>query len=76
MKKSSPLPSWRAPWRFRGADIDQASSHREAPLIIEDRSADNTDVYAFVSPERPDRVALISNFIPLRCPLSAGGPNF
>ena len=30
-----------------------ASSHREAPLISQDPLADNTDVYAFVSPERP-----------------------
>jgi hypothetical protein len=52
----------------------RASSHREAPLISQDPLADNTDVYAFVSPERPDRVVLISNFIPLQFPSS--GPNF
>jgi hypothetical protein len=52
----------------------KASSHREAPLISQDPLADNTDVYAFVSPERPDRVVLISNFIPLQFPSS--GPNF
>ena len=51
-----------------------ASSHREAPLITADPLADNTDVYAFVSPRNPDRVTLISNFIPLEAP--AGGPNF
>jgi len=51
-----------------------ASSHREAPLISGDPLADNTDVYAFVSPERPDTVTLISNFIPLQLP--ASGPNF
>src|SRR5688572_6568697 len=51
-----------------------ASSHREAPLISQDPLADNTDVYAFVSPERPDKVVLISNFIPLQFPSS--GPNF
>ena len=51
-----------------------ASSHREAPLISQDPLADNTDVYAFVSPERTDRVVLISNFIPLQFPSS--GPNF
>ena len=45
-----------------------ASSHREAPLISQDPLADNTDVYAFVSPERPDRVVLIANFIPLEFP--------
>ena len=52
----------------------RASSHREAPLISQDPLADNTDVYAFVSPERPDRVVLIANFIPLEFPSS--GPNF
>jgi hypothetical protein len=52
----------------------RASSHREAPLISQDPLADNTDVYAFVSPERTDRVVLISNFIPLQFPSS--GPNF
>ena len=51
-----------------------ASSHREAPLISQAPLADNTDLYAFVSPQRPDRVALISNFIPLQFPSS--GPNF
>lgn len=51
-----------------------ASSHREAPLISQDPLADNTDVYAFVSPANPDKVTLISNFIPLQLPSS--GPNF
>ena len=52
----------------------KASSHREAPLISEDPVADNTDVYAFVSPDRPDSVTLVANYIPLEEP--AGGPNF
>lgn len=52
----------------------QASSHREAPLIAMDPTADNTDVYAFVSPDEPDKVTLISNFIPFQDP--DGGPNF
>ena len=51
-----------------------ASSHREAPLISQDPLADNTDVYAFVSPASPDKVTLIANFIPLQLP--ASGPNF
>lgn len=50
------------------------SSHREAPEISKDPVADNTDVYAFVSPDRPDTVTLIANFIPLQSP--QGGPNF
>jgi len=50
------------------------SSHREAPEISKDPVADSTDVYAFVSPDRPDTVTLIANYIPLQSP--AGGPNF
>lgn len=50
------------------------SSHREAPEISKDPVADNTDVYAFVSPDRPDTVTLIANYIPLEGP--DGGPNF
>ena len=30
------------------------SSHREAPEMAKDPVADSTDVYAFVSPERPE----------------------
>jgi Domain of unknown function (DUF4331) len=50
------------------------SSHREAPEISKDPVADSTDLYAFVSPDRPDTVTLIANYIPLQEP--AGGPNF
>jgi hypothetical protein len=51
-----------------------ASSHREAPLISEDPVADSTDAYAFVSPDRPDTVTLVGDWIPFEQP--AGGPNF
>ncbi len=50
------------------------SSHREAPEISKDPVADNTDVYAFVSPDRPDTVTIITNYLPAEVP--AGGPNF
>ena len=50
------------------------SSHREAPEIAKDPVADSTDVYAFVSPDRPDTVTLIANYIPFETP--ASGPNF
>ena len=50
------------------------SSHREAPEISMDPVADSTDLYAFVSPDRPNFVTLIANYIPLQAP--AGGPNF
>ena len=51
-----------------------ASSHREAPLISDDPAADNVDVYAFVSPDRPNTVTLIATYIPFEDP--AGGPNY
>jgi hypothetical protein len=54
-----------------------ASSHREAPLISDDPSADNTDLYAFVSPDTgtaPDTVTIVANYIPFEDP--AGGPNY
>jgi len=51
-----------------------ASSHREAPLISRDPTADNTDLYAFRSPDGSSTVTLIANYIPLEEP--AGGPNF
>ena len=50
------------------------SSHREAPEIAKDPVADSTDLYAFVSPDKPGTITLIANYLPLEGP--AGGPNF
>jgi hypothetical protein len=50
------------------------SSHREAPEISQDPTADNTDTYAFVSPDRPDTVTILTNYVPIEA--AAGGPNF
>ena len=50
------------------------SSHREAPAISKDPVADNTDTYAFVSPDTPGTVTIITNYLPLEPPF--GGPNF
>ncbi|HWC37294.1 MAG TPA: DUF4331 domain-containing protein [Acidimicrobiales bacterium] len=50
------------------------SSHREAPEISQDPVADSTDVYAFVSPDDPNTVTLIANYVPFQAP--DGGPNF
>jgi hypothetical protein len=50
------------------------SSHREAPEISKDPVADSSDLYAFVSPDHPDTVTLIANYVPLQPP--ASGPNF
>lgn len=51
-----------------------ASSHREAPLIANDPLADNTDVYAFRSPDDPNTITLIANYVPMQLP--HGGPNY
>ena len=51
-----------------------ASSHREAPLISNDPLADNTDVYAFRSPDNPNTITIIANYIPFELP--EGGPNY
>src|ERR687884_311222 len=51
-----------------------ASSHREAPLISEDPTADNTDLYVFRSPDKPNTVTIVSNWIPGEDP--AAGPNY
>lgn len=52
----------------------KASSHREAPLIANDPLADNTDLYAFRSPDDPNYVTIIANYVPLQLP--HGGPNY
>src|SRR6266705_751831 len=51
-----------------------ASSHREAPLIANDPLADNTDLYAFRSPDDPSKITIIANYIPGQLP--QGGPNY
>lgn len=58
---------------FNMENLD-ASSHREAPLISLDPLADNTDLYAFRSPDDPSTVTIIANYIPLELP--EGGPNY
>jgi hypothetical protein len=56
-----PLPVW-------------ASSHREAPLILADPNADNTDLYAFRNPNDPNKVVIVANYVPFQLP--QGGPNY
>ncbi len=51
-----------------------ASSHREAPLLLGDPAADNTDLYAFRSPDDPNKVTIIANYYPFQLP--QGGPNY
>ena len=51
-----------------------ASSHREAPLISNDPLADNTDLYAFRSPDDQNKITIVANYIPGQLP--QGGPNY
>src|SRR5437764_540053 len=51
-----------------------ASSHREAPMISMDPAADTTDIYAFVSSDKPDTVTIVTCWFPFEEP--AGGPNY
>ena len=52
----------------------EASSHREAPMILNDPQADNTDLYAFRDPNNQNNIVLVANYIPLELP--SGGPNY
>ncbi len=51
-----------------------AASHREAPITALDHQADITDVFAFVSYDKPDHVTLILNTNGFLDP--ANGPNY
>jgi hypothetical protein len=79
MKRNSILKGWfrnslTALLLIGSATALQASSHREAPLIANDPLADNTDLYAFRSPDNPNRITIIANYIPAEQPY--GGPNY
>src|SRR3989338_5515433 len=60
-------------WDSQNSPVE-ASSHREAPLIANDPLADNTDLYAFRSPDDTNTVTIIANYVPLQLP--QGGPNY
>jgi hypothetical protein len=60
-------------WDSRENPVE-ASSHREAPLIANDPLADNTDLYAFRSPDDTNTVTIIANYVPTQLP--QGGPNY
>src|SRR4029453_13662925 len=57
-----------------GACLGARLRPRAAPALSAGPPADNTDVYALVSPDAPDAVTMIANWIPLEAP--NGGPNF
>jgi Domain of unknown function (DUF4331) len=50
------------------------SSHREAPNIMLDPAADNTDTYAFKANDAPNALTVVADWIPGEVP--ANGPNF
>jgi hypothetical protein len=56
------------------ASFASASSHREAPAIALDPAADNTDVWAWVTPGTHDKLYVVAAYNPLEEP--SGGPNF
>ncbi len=62
--------------RGPGPETASAASHREAPMISLDPSADITDFFAFRSYEsgKDERVVLIMNVIPAQEP--SAGPNY
>ena len=55
--------------RGAGPERATAASHREAPLISQDPCGDVTDFYAFVSPDKPDTVTIIADWIPFEEPV-------
>src|SRR6202046_3726987 len=85
---NTPTRLWRRSFSKRPSDRPSAtrirtypprgelkmSSHKEAPAIAKDPAADSADLYAFVSPDAPDMVTIIANYVPLQDP--DGGPNF
>jgi hypothetical protein len=80
--KSKLLVPWLAIFALSWAIPAEAASHREAPLIALDPSADNTDVYAFVTYDAANlarapadrRVTFILNVNPGQDP--SDGPNY
>ena len=69
ISRRRPLTATRPTPRRRTGN--RMSSHREAPAISKDPVADNTDLYAFVSPDDPSTVTIIANYLPLRGPVRA-----
>ena len=74
LRQGIPAIGLAAALGFSLAAPTTASSHREAPAITEDPVADLTDLYAFVSPDRPDSTTFVINTDPFQNP--GGGPNF
>ncbi len=54
--------------------LSLGSSHREAPNILLDPAADNTDTYAYTAKDAPGSITVVADWIPGEVP--ANGPNF
>lgn len=60
--------------RATDVPVADASNHRSAPAIAFNPAANATDLYAFVSPDKPSTATIIANYIPFESP--DGGPNY
>ena len=74
MRKLTQITALASATLAAGALTAAASSHREAPAIAEDQYVDNTDVYAFISPNDASKLVMVANYVPLLLP--ASGPNY
>lgn len=76
MRKAGVLvvPAVGAAMVLAGLGPAGASSHKEAPLTSQDPVIDATDLFAFVSPNKPDSVTFVANYVPFENP--PGGPHF
>lgn len=72
MKKLSALAALAA--AVLATALSQGSSHREAPNVMLDPAADNTDTYAFTADDAQDKLTVVANWVPGGNP--ANGPNF
>jgi len=68
------VPAVGAAMVLAGLSPAVASSHKEAPLTSQDPVIDATDLYTFVSPDNPNMVTFVANYVPFENP--SGGPNF
>jgi hypothetical protein len=71
MKRTSWMSALAALGVLSMNGVAAASSHREAPAIAEDPTADNTDTYAWV---QGTNLVVVANYIGLELP--EGGPNW
>ena len=64
----------RSTARRRAVAVLAVGATLEAPFVSTDPTIDNTDLYAFRSPDKPETVSLIASWSPFEEP--AGGPTY